>query len=50
MITFNNYCVNNVIYITYHTSQHSTLNYFTLNYFTLNPVISTYVGKERVSA
>ncbi len=30
--------------------QLSTLNYFTLNYFTLNPVISTYVGKERVSA
>lgn len=26
MITFNNYCVNNVIYITYHNSQHSTLN------------------------
>lgn len=62
MITFNNYCVNNVIYITYHRSamplalartlnpQHSTLNYFTLSYFTLNPVISTYVGKERVSA
>lgn len=26
MITFNNYCVNNVIYITYHTSQLSTFN------------------------
>lgn len=46
-----------ITYITYHRSAMPlalarTLNpkLSTLNYFTLNPVISTYVGKERVSA